>query len=275
VREEQRDGRGRDPALTAAHGMILILGGKGFVGSAFARWCERGGREFRVVTRADYASHVGTSCDVLINAAGNSSKPLAAERPLADFEASVLAVRRSLEDFRPGLYVHISSCDVYPDCSSPAATAEDAPLPPARQSAYGFHKRLAELCVMNRAPRWLVLRAGGFVGPGLRKNAVFDILNGGPLWLDPSSELQYLSTDAAAALAMTLVEKAAVNEVFNLCGDGTVRLEDIARRAGRKPGARPGSPVKRYDVSLRKLKEAVPVPRSEDEVFRFVDAWKG
>src|SRR5262249_37848750 len=175
--------------------LIFIIGGRGLVGSAFVRLFESTGQPHAVIQRDNYNDFAGQRCDVLINANGNSSKPLARNNPLADFEASVRSVRASLIDFQFDRYVLLSSCDVYPDCSSPAVTGEDQPIDVARQSPYGFHKYLAEQCVAHAAPGSLILRCGGFVGPGLRKNAIYDILHGGTLYLDPASELQFLHTD--------------------------------------------------------------------------------
>ena len=166
---------------------VFLIGGEGFVGSAYARLLARTGIEHAIITRANYDHLVGQHCDVLINANGNSRKPLAVSDPLADFDASVRSVRASLVDFQFERYVHLSSCDVYPDCSSPETTQESVPPEIGRQSPYGFHKYLAEQCVQHAAANWQVFRLGGFVGPGLKKNAIFDILHGGPLWLDPAN----------------------------------------------------------------------------------------
>src|SRR5881397_1495230 len=100
--------------------MIFILGGEGFVGSAFARLCQAQRRPYASITRENYRDFIGKSCEVLVNANGNSRKTLAANAPLSDFDASVRSVRQSLIDFRPETYVLLSSCDVYPDCSAPS-----------------------------------------------------------------------------------------------------------------------------------------------------------
>ena len=42
---------------------------------------------------------------------------------------------------------------------------------------------LAEQLVQAVHPRWLVIRMAGFVGLGLRKNAIFDMLTGATVWL--------------------------------------------------------------------------------------------
>ena len=240
------------------------------MGAAFARYCAAQGRPHVVLTRANYAEHVGQSCEVFINANGNSRKYLAREQPLAEFDASVRSARASLQDFRAGCYVHLSSCDVYPDTTSPAATREEAALDPGRQSPYGFLKHLAELCVRHAAPSWLILRLGGFVGPGLKKNPIFDILHGGPLWLDPASELQYLHTDAGARLIMGLVERGLRDEIVNVCGAGLIRLQDVIALVGRPVPVQPGSPRVRYDISIEKLSGYAAVPETRAAVLDFV-----
>ena len=250
--------------------MIFILGGRGFVGSAFARACEHAGREYAVIDRHTYGDFVGRRCEVLINAAGNSKKFLAARDPIGDFDASVRSVRASVMDFRFDVFVHASSCDVYPDCSSPSLTSEDQPLDVAAQSPYGFYKYLAEQCVRHGARQWLIIRFGGFVGPGLKKNAIFDILNGGPLWLDPGSELQYMRTDEGAKIVLELLDREIRNDVFNVCGQGVVSLEEVIRWASREVEVRPGSPKVRYEVNTRKIANVVQIPETRTTVFEFV-----
>lgn len=249
---------------------VFILGGKGFVGSAFVRYCERVGRPCAVVDLDNYASFVGQRCRILVNANGNSSKPLASREPLADFDASVRSVRASLLDFRFDKYVHLSSCDVYPDCSSPETTRESLALDPARQSPYGFHKSLAEQCIRHAVPDWLIFRFGGFIGPGLKKNAIFDILQGGPLFLDPASELQFLHTDRAAEIVFQLADRGVTREVFNLCGKGVVRLSEVAEQAPRPIAVQPGSPRVHYEICLRKISEHVTLPETRTAVLDFV-----
>jgi nucleoside-diphosphate-sugar epimerase len=252
--------------------MIFIIGGRGLVGSAFVRACETLGLPFTVIDRHSYASHIGAHCDLLINANGNSRKPLAKEKPLEDFDASVRSVRSSLEDFRFERYIHLSSCDVYPDCSSPEVTREDSLLQPAMQSPYGFHKYMAEQCVQHRAKDWLIIRFGGFVGPGLRKNAIFDIINGGPLWLDPQSELQFLHTDDAARIVLTLARMQVTREVINLCGRGTIALRDVLYATGNTITVQPGSPRVSYNVSIQKISQWLEVPETRQTVLNFVNS---
>ncbi|MGH2397088.1 MAG: NAD-dependent epimerase/dehydratase family protein, partial [bacterium] len=246
------------------------LGGSGFVGSAFARLCSAEGRDFSIIDRRNYDSFVGGSCEVLINANGNSKKHLSQQAPLRDFDASVRTVRASLVDLRYDRYVYLSSCDVYPDCSSPRVTSESQKLDVSMQSSYGFHKYLAEQCIRHGGSKWLIVRLGGAVGPGLNKNPIFDVLAGEALWVDPESEFQFLHTDRAAKTVMSLLDCGTQNEVFNVCGRGVVSVREVMQWAGRDVSVRAGSPRIRYEVDINKVSALIDVPETRSTVRAFV-----
>ena len=254
--------------------MIYILGGEGFVGSAYARLLRELDEPFIVVTRANYGSLRGSACSVLINANGNSRKFLATRDPLRDFDASVRSVAASLEDFRAQRYIFLSSGDVYPDTSSREATREDTPIDLSRVSRYGLHKYIAEQLVRSVHPAWLVVRMGGFVGPGLKKNAIFDMLTGDPVWLSPESELQFISTDSAARLVWGLVQSGALREVVNLGAEGLLHLGEFHRMVESASSFKPGAPTVRYKLSLERLRRlsGKPLPRTADCVSEFAMA---
>jgi nucleoside-diphosphate-sugar epimerase len=252
--------------------MIFIVGAKGFLGSSLANACREQGWEYTGIDQEEYADYVGRECDILINANGNSRKYLAREAPLEDFAMNVTSVRRSLEDFRYGKYVLFSSADVYPDSSSPATTDEKIALDPARQTPYGFHKYLAEQCVRHRATRWLILRLSGFVGPGLTKNAVHDVLSSNPLWVDAASEFQYLHTSDLASMVLGLAaSRASDGETVNVGAQGTMSVAELSRLTGRALHVRPGSPRVRCEIALARLARFCEIPTTRAAVQRFLD----
>jgi nucleoside-diphosphate-sugar epimerase len=254
--------------------MILIVGGNGFVGSAYCRLFERRGIPFQVVTRANARELAGTPCDVLINANGNSKKFLADREPLNEFDASVRSVAETIELFKPDYYVHLSTGDVYPDTTSPAATSEDQVIDPARLSRYGLHKYMAEMLVRGTQKSWLIVRMGGFVGPGLKKNAIFDMMHGDPVWLAPESELQFIHTDHAAAAIWSAVEKRPPNQIVNLGGQGTVHLGELHARMGSRSQFKDDARRVVYELDVSRLAalSGPPLPRSADDVLAYVDA---
>lgn len=251
--------------------MIFLLGGNGFVGSGLRRLFESRGIDHVVLTRETYDAHVGQACDVFINANGNSKKFMANRDPIWEFDASVRSVARSLEDFKSERYVHLSTGDVYTEQHSPAVTRESDQPEPARMSRYGLHKYLAETLVRGARPDAIIFRMGGFVGPGLKKNAIFDMLNNDPVWLSPVSELQFLSTDRAAKIMWRMAEKDNWGETFNLGAKGVVRLADLHKRLGSKSEFKPDANKVRFEISTEKLEAELDggLPSTRDEVEAF------
>lgn len=250
--------------------MIFLLGGNGFVGSGFTRVLRSRGLPFETITRDNYQSFVGQSCDLFINANGNSKKFLAARDPKAEFRASVLSVRDTLADFSFGTYLLLSTGDVYPDCSSPNLTREDSEIDVTKQSPYGFHKYLAEQCVRHAAKRWLVIRQGGFVGPGLKKNAVYDILFGDRLWVHAESRFQFIHSDDSAQAILSVVESGIANEVVNLTARGTISAIEIMGLTGRRvPYPEDAAPLT-CEISTEKAERWVELPTTRASLERFL-----
>jgi nucleoside-diphosphate-sugar epimerase len=256
--------------------MIYVIGGAGFVGSAYVRLLTRLGVEHRVITRETRSTFAGTGCDILINANGNSRKFLADQQPLLDFDMSVRSVMQSLVEFRCSTYVLLSSGDVYPDQSTPARTTEEQIIDPSTVSCYGRHKLLAEQLVRGGAPNWLIVRMGGFVGPGLRKNAIHDMLTDAPIWLARESELQFISTDRAAQIVWDLLQKGVRREIVNLGASGLINIGSLHQRLASQSEFRPGAPKIRYELSLEKLSMLYngTLPSSQGEVDDFVVQWR-
>jgi nucleoside-diphosphate-sugar epimerase len=250
--------------------MIFLLGGAGFVGSGFARELERAGRPFEIITRQNYDQFVGRNCELLINANGNSSKLLGRTDPKAEFRASVLSVRDSLVDFSFGTYMYLSTGDVYPASPSSEHTAEASDIDIATQSHYGFHKYLAEQCVRHSAARWLIIRQGGFVGPGMKKNAVFDVLHGDKTWVHPDTRFQYIHTDDSARACLALVDEGAINDVYNVTARGSISVREVMELSGRIVAGPDDVAPTTFEISITKAAELVSLPTTYDCVHRYL-----
>ena len=257
---------------------VTVIGARGFVGSAFVRHLANRGMDPVQVTRETYARLAGLESDVVIDVAANSKKFLAESAPFDEFGLSVSHRVRTLRDFPAELHVHVSSVDVYSDLTSPTTTREETPIDIVKTSHYGFHKLLAEEIVQHHARRWLIVRLGGMVGPGLRKNPVYDILNGCPLRIHPDSQYQFMHTEDVARLVWLLVEKEAAGEVFNVCGEGLISPREIAAVAGRAVDLSEldASAVPRVvNVSGGKIRGFARLPETRETVVTFVNQWRG
>ena len=250
---------------------IAIIGWQGFVGSAFARLLESQGISFTGVDRSNYASHAGIEWDIAILAAANSKKFLAEERPRADLEQSLELTSRILRDFPAQRHLLLSTVDVYNDLTSPATTREATPINLEALGNYGFHKRLSELLVLRHSPHPLVFRLAGMVGPGLKKNPVFDISSRLPIRIHPDSRYQFLHTERVAEIVWDLQSKLSAGEILNICGAGLVSPREIASMAGVDLDTSQASgPPRLVDISIQKLKGLATVSPSADAVADFL-----
>src|SRR5690606_35561002 len=162
--------------------------------------------------------------------------------------------------------------DVYPDPSRREATREDEAIDASRLSTYGFHKRMAELVVTRSSSRFLIVRLGQMVGPGLVKGPVYDALHGEPLRVALSSRYPLLRTRSAAAITFALLEAGASREVVNVCARGDVSLARVVELLGRSAAAAPGAPEERYAIDVSAACRASDVPHAEDEARAFASS---
>lgn len=255
---------------TLAPTTCLVIGGRGFVGSAICRAAARAGWDVTAIGRRDYADCVGRRFDVVVNANGNARRYLAERDPAADFDASLRSVARSLADSPCGRYALISTVDVYEDPSREDTTGEDAPIDPLRLGVYGFHKRLAELCVMRQAASWQVFRLGQMVGPRLRKGPAFDALRGLPIRIAAASEMPFLDTRTMARIVCELIARAPDRQVYNVCGTGSVPFGEVLALLGAAHAPiDPAAPRQAYRIRTAKAGALCDLPASRDEIRRF------
>jgi nucleoside-diphosphate-sugar epimerase len=252
---------------------VIVLGGAGLVGSAVTSQLRVSGHSVIPVERVDYPKCIGVRVDVVVNCNGNSYRFRANQDPRWDFDASVATVERSLFDITAGLYIYVSTVDVYDVRHDPEQNHERCPIHTDSLDAYGFHKWLAERLVEKFARRWFILRLGTVIGPGLKKGPLFDLLHGCPLFMSLDSVLTLIDTKTIAHVIEALMERHGESEIFNVTGTGSVLLRDLA--ALREDGVRlaPGAEKKvyQYHVDNTKLKGLLSVPSSFEIGRRFLE----
>ncbi|MCX7847717.1 MAG: NAD-dependent epimerase/dehydratase family protein, partial [bacterium] len=253
---------------------IIVLGARGFVGSAVYGVLSAGA-ECVGVDVDNYEAYRGQRCEVLVNVNGNSKKYLAAQDPALEFDLSVRSVVRSIFDFPAERYVYISTVDVYTDFASAQLTVEDAEIDVARQSPYGFHKWLAEQYVRKHARGWLILRLGGMVGRGLRKGPIYDLLHDVPLRVHLDSRYQYIPTRTVGEVIRHLLMRGVEQEVYNVCGTGTVSLREVRDWLGKSGQENEELVREHYEINNSKLRAVYPVPETQASVKAFLEEVKG
>jgi dTDP-4-dehydrorhamnose reductase len=146
-----------------------LIGHSGFVGNVLERQAQ-----FAQRYRSSNIAHVrGQRLGTVVCAAAPAQKWIANRDPAAD-RANIDALIGHLDALECERFVLISTVDVF---KSPIEVDEETPVDETGLHAYGLHRRLLEKFVQQRFARHLVVRLPGLVGPGLRKNVIFDFLN--------------------------------------------------------------------------------------------------
>jgi len=219
-----------------------LIGHSGFVGGTLQRQ-----RQFDERFRStDVHQLAGRSYDLLVCAGAPAQKWLANRDPEAD-RASLARLMDALGAVRAARVVLVSTVDVF---GAPADVDEASPVDEQDLHPYGRHRRELERFVAERFAAHLIVRLPGLVGPGLRKNAVFDLHHENQVAaLDPRARFQFYPTvnlwsDLAQALALDL-------RLVHLSA-APLGLAEVARECfGRELAPRHGGTPASYDVRSR------------------------
>lgn len=115
----------------------------------------------------------GREFDLVVCAGAPAQKWIANQDPAADLE-KIQGLIAHLRTVRCRTFILISTVDVF---MRPVEVDETSPVPEDGLHAYGLHRRYLERFVEELFPEHLVVRLPGLVGPGLRKNVIFDLHN--------------------------------------------------------------------------------------------------
>lgn len=249
----------------------IVVGGTGLIGTALVAFLRERGRTVLSVSSKTYADSVGARASVLINCNGNAVRFLARKDPQWDFEASVVSVHRSLHDFQSDLYVYISTVDVYNVLDDPSANHEGVAIRHRELDTYAFHKWTAERLVERFARRSAILRVGTVIGPGLKKNPVYDLLNSHPLHMSLESELTLIDTGTIARSIEAIIGAYPEREIFNVTASGSVKLRAFQEELGVAWSYAPGAEqtLYRYHVNNDKLAGLLPLPTGWEALAAF------
>lgn len=155
-----------NPIASNLHGLI---GHTGFVGSTLKQQ-----HHFNCLFRSTDIHRIGNQdFDLLVCAGAPAKKWLANQQPEPD-RASIAKLIHALATVRCKKFILISTVDVF---SAASGVDESSPVETAGLHPYGLHRRELEQFVEQHFASRLIVRLPGLVGPGLRKNIIFDIHN--------------------------------------------------------------------------------------------------
>lgn len=146
-----------------------LVGYTGFVGSTLLRQTDFAGlyRSTNIQELKD------ESFDLVVCSAAPAQKWIANREPEKDLE-NIRSLMGHLEKVRCKKFVLISTVDVF---GNPQNVDEETPVDMQGLHAYGLHRRYLEQFVEKHFADHLIVRLPGLVGPGLRKNIIYDFLH--------------------------------------------------------------------------------------------------
>ena len=118
-------------------------------------------------------SIAGRRFDLLVVSGMPAAKWIANGNPAGD-RATLDRLWDCLKEVRADVVVVMSTVDVYP---TPVGVDEDTPIDPSAQQPYGLNRLELERRAAAHFGRVLSVRLPGLFGPGLKKNAVYDLLH--------------------------------------------------------------------------------------------------
>lgn len=146
-----------------------LIGFSGFVGSTLLKQGP-----FHSLYRSTNINEIECkSFETVVCAGAPAQKWIANQEPEADLR-KIEGLIAHLKTVKCKTFILISTVDVF---KTPLDVDEGTTVDEVGLHAYGQHRRLLEKFVESNFPNHLIVRLPGLVGPGLRKNVIFDFLN--------------------------------------------------------------------------------------------------
>jgi hypothetical protein len=146
-----------------------LIGFTGFVGTTLLKQAK-----FESLYRSTNVCDIeGQSFEIVVCAGAPAQKWIANREPEADRQ-KIDGLIAYLKTIQCKTFILISTVDVFKDSMG---VDEETLVNESGLHPYGLHRRLLEKFVESHFPFHLIVRLPGLVGPGLRKNVIFDFLN--------------------------------------------------------------------------------------------------
>ena len=146
-----------------------LIGFSGFVGSTLLKQAH-----FSALFRSTNIHEIENREFDVVVCAGAPAQKWIANRDPADDRKKIESLINHLRTIKCKTFILISTVDVF---KNPIGVDESTVVEEADLHPYGLHRRQLEQFVEQYFPHHLIVRLPGLVGPGLRKNVIFDFLN--------------------------------------------------------------------------------------------------
>jgi len=191
---------------------ICVLGHTGFVGQTVYNYLSDNHQVCGINSKTKFIPT--EEFDIVINCAGNAKKYLAHKNPSKDFHINT-NVFNTLLQMNIKKLIHISSIE---STFSP-------------DNNYAVSKYIIEKCCKLYFPKSIILRLGGIIGPNLKKNVIYDIINNKKLFVTFDSTYNYISTQEVAKIIEKIIDSDIENKTLNIASSKSISVKEIIEEA--------------------------------------------
>lgn len=219
-----------------------LIGFSGFVGSTLLKQTN-----FDALHRSTNIADIdGQTFNMVVCAGAPAQKWIANKEPEADLQI-IKGLIEHLKTVSCKTFVLISTVDVF---KSPIEVDESTAIDEEGLHAYGLHRRLLEKFVEEHFENSLIVRLPGLVGPGLRKNVIFDFLNDNNLhMIESRGVFQFYPMVNLWADIRTALDNGV--RLLHLTAE-PISVEEIASKGfGLEFTQQLNNPLARYDMKSR------------------------
>lgn len=146
-----------------------LIGYSGFVGSTLLKQTH-----FDALYRSNNIHEIENQDFEMVVCAGAPAQKWIANREPAEDKKKIDSLIAHLRTITCKAFILISTVDVF---KAPIGVDESTEIEEAGLQPYGLHRRRLEKFVQTHFSNHLIIRLPGLVGPGLRKNIIFDFLH--------------------------------------------------------------------------------------------------
>lgn len=234
---------------------ICLIGDTGFVGRTVYEYLND---KYEVTGINSKTENIPSDkFNLIINCAGNAKKFLADKDPEKIKEIRERILEKILQINCKNI-IHISSIDAssFPD------------------NNYTMSKLVMEKCIKILFPKWIILRLGGMVGPYLKKNVVYDIVNNKNLFVNFNSNYNYISTQEVASIVDKIINMNLNKEIINVAACEPIQVKeiiDIAKKYDITFDGSEGESMEDYkDVNIDRLSDFFEAKSSKHYISEYL-----
>ncbi len=164
-----------------------LIGYTGFVGGNILR--QSGDTFGQLFNSKNIADIRGQTYDLVVCAGITAEMWTANQAPAQDL-TKIQQLLDQLATIQAKQFVFISTVDVF---AQPNGVNEDTMIDPNSASVYGRNRFMAEQFIRQHFPHHVIMRLAGLFGEGMKKNLIYDLMNGNNpnAFTNPASVFQF------------------------------------------------------------------------------------